>query len=235
MNTDHESPSYSPLIGITTDLMIRKDRPTSYLAMTYGESVLKSGGIPVMLPPVNVDIAQLINRFDGFILSGGDDPVMEPFGQPTHPKVTRVLPERQSFETALISALHDQPEKPLLGICLGMQMMALVHGGEMDQYMPETCPTHEHHWDQEHEIQSIDESVLGSGVVWSTHKQTIIDAAHYRVLATAPDGVIEAFDDTSRVFTMGIQWHPERTKKHQLGQLIFDRFVDACRMQHAKL
>ena len=235
MDDQHQSiTKHKPLIGITTDLMIRNDRPTAYATQTYAQSVLASGGIPVLLPPVDVDVHELLARFDGFILSGGDDPVMEPFGKATHPKVTPVLQARQTFETALLKALESQPDIPVLGICLGMQMMAIVSGGELDQYMPDSCPTHEQHWNQEHEIRSMDESVLSPGVVLSRHKQAISDPAHYRVLATSPDGVIEAFDDPSRAFTLGIQWHPERTKLHELGQLIFDRFVDACRAQRTR-
>lgn len=225
------SSSKRPLIAITSDLMIRKDRETAYLTMTYANTVHEAGGIPVILPPTSTDpeiISRIISSFDGFILSGGDDPVMESFGEPTHAKVTRVLPARQAFETALISQLEDHPNIPVLGICLGMQMLALCRGGKLNQYLPETHGTHETHWNQSHEISSVDESMLPSGTVYSSHKQAVSDAADYRVLATAPDGVIEAFDDPSREFTIAIQWHPERTDNPALGAELFRKLVKAC-------
>ncbi len=220
-----------PLIAITSDLMIRKDRETAYLTMTYALAVEAAGGIPVILPPTSSDqqtIDQLIAHFDGFILSGGDDPVMEHFGTPTHPSVTRVLAARQAFETALISQLNNHPDKPVLGICLGMQMLALCRGGTLNQYLPDTHSTHATHWNHPHEITSIDESALPSGSVYSSHKQAVEDAADFRVLATAPDGIIEAFDDPSRAFTLAIQWHPERTDNPALGAELFERLIKAC-------
>ena len=64
---------------------------------------------------------------------GGDDPRTEPFGEPTHPKATPVEPERQAFETALLEELQRRPGAPVLGVCLGMQMMALHAGGKLNQ------------------------------------------------------------------------------------------------------
>jgi putative glutamine amidotransferase len=219
-----------PLIAITSDLMIRKDRETAYLTMTYAQAVEAAGGIPVILPPTSTDpqiISQLIAQFDGFILSGGDDPVMEPFGAPTHPNVTRVLPARQAFESELITQLNNHPDIPVLGICLGMQMLALGRGGTLNQYLPDTHDTHESHWNQSHEITSIDETALPSGSVYSSHKQAVSDIADFRVLATSPDGIIEAFDDPSRAFTLAIQWHPERTENPELGVNLFKRLINA--------
>ncbi|MBO6513647.1 MAG: gamma-glutamyl-gamma-aminobutyrate hydrolase family protein, partial [Phycisphaerales bacterium] len=143
-------PNVRPLVAITSDLMIRKDRPTAYLTMTYAHAVHNAGGTPVILPPTTADpteVTNLISRFDAFILSGGDDPRTEPFGEPTHPSITPILPERQAFETELISQLHQNPDIPVLGICLGMQMLALCSGGSMNQYLPDTHDNHTDHWD----------------------------------------------------------------------------------------
>ncbi len=222
----NESPS-RPLIAITSDLMIRKDRPTVFLTMTYVQSVLDAGGIPVILPSTPGDVSGLVAHFDGFILSGGDDPTTESFGAPTHPAAVPVLEDRQRFETQLIGELDKHPEIPVLGICLGMQMLALCRGGVLNQHLPDTHETHAIHWDHEHAIISEDTDRVASGTVWSGHHQAIDDPGELRVVASACDGVIEAVDDPERAFLLGVQWHPERTADHQLGQGIFNRFVQA--------
>lgn len=217
------------MIGITSDLMIRKDRPTAYSTMTYTQGVIAAGGLPVILPPMNGGYEGLVQRFDGFILSGGDDPKTEPFGVPTHAKVTPVLDDRQRFETELIASLAKHPEIPVLGICLGMQMMALCSGGVLNQHLPDTHESHGEHWSKEHAIDSADEAVLKSGSVWSMHRQAVEDPGTMRVLAQSSDGVIEAVDDPNRSFYLGVQWHPERTTDAHLGQGVIDQIVEAAK------
>ena len=218
-----------PLIAITSDLMVRNDRLTAFSTMTYSSAVLRAGAIPVILPPIPSDLTQLIEHFDAFILTGGDDPQTESFGVPTHPAAVRVLEDRQSFETNLLNLLNDHPQVPVLGICLGMQMMALCNGGTLNQHLPDTHATHSAHWEHEHTIESIDQSVLKSGAVYSKHRQAVEDPGKYRVLATSSDNIIEAIDDPDRAFTLGVQWHPERTTNDQLGQHIINQLVDAAR------
>lgn len=217
-----------PLIAITADLMIRNDRPTAFSTMTYTRSVLNAGGVPVILPPTPGPTEGLIERFDAFILTGGDDPVTEPFGHPTHPQSVRVLDDRQAFETNLLNALNNRPDTPVLGICLGMQMMGLLAGGVLNQHLPDTHESHADHWEHTHDIRSIDESILASGTTYSKHRQAMQDPGSLRTLATAHDGVIEAIDDPGRRFYLGVQWHPERTDNAPLGQHIIDKLVQAA-------
>lgn len=219
-----------PLIAVTADLIDRNGRDTAVSAMTYSDAVWAAGGLPVILPPVVESVEFLAGRFDGFVFTGGDDPKTEPFGQPTDPRVTPVFPRRQAFEAALLAHLRDDwPEKPLLGVCLGMQMLALTRGGRLNQYMPDTHPDAASHWDRDHAVVSADESVLASGTVHSRHKQAVEDAGPLRVLATAPDGTIEAVDDPRVPFCLGVQWHPERTADAPLGIALFERLVSAAK------
>ena len=222
---DETIKSKRPLIAITSDLMIRKDRPTAYLTMTYAQSVIHAGGVPVILPPTPGRIDDLISRFDAFIFSGGDDPKTEPFGHPTHTHALPVLEPRQSFETELINELSNHPEVPVLGICLGMQMLALCRGGTLNQHLPDTHSSHASHWDAPHKVVSNDESAIPSGSVYSMHRQSVTDPGELRVLATSPDGIIEAINDPSRAFTLAVQWHPERTQDPNLGQALFDNLI----------
>ena len=115
--------------------------------------------------------------------------------------------------------------RPILGICLGMQMMGLHAGGSLDQFLPETLPTASDHWDgQEHDVSGS----LGDGRVWSRHRQALASAGSLEVVATAFDGVIEAVEAPGRSLYLGVQWHPERTSDSQLGMALFDRLVHAA-------
>ncbi|MGV6814114.1 MAG: gamma-glutamyl-gamma-aminobutyrate hydrolase family protein [Phycisphaerales bacterium] len=229
--TPSEEQARKPLIAITPDMMIRKGYPTAYLTMTYANAVARAGGIPVVIPPIVESIPAILSRFDGFILSGGDDPATESFGQPTHPKSTKVIEPRQSFETNLIAELFDRPDIPVLAICLGMQMLALCRGGRLNQHIPETHPSHEQHWNQVHPIISSNSAILQSGPVWSSHRQVVEDAGGFEVIAHSDDGIIEAIHDPGRWFLLGVQWHPERTDDPDLGQGVFDRLIAAARSE----
>jgi putative glutamine amidotransferase len=224
------SPSNRPLVAITTDLIDRNGREAVMSTMTYADAVWAAGGWPVLLPPVIGLVAEAGERFDAFVFTGGDDPRTEPFGEPTDPRITPVFPRRQAFETALLERLRDHhPDTPLLGICLGMQMLALTRGGRLNQFMPDTLPNAADHWDHDHPIESADPALLPEGVVHSRHKQAVDRPGDLRVLATAPDGTIEAVDDPARACCLGVQWHPERTAHAPLGLALFERLVRAAR------
>ena len=225
-----------PLVGITTDIAPHPNGERVFTYRPYIDAVARTGGVPVLLPPVTGgggQVAAIVERLDAFVFTGGDDPCTEPFGEPTHTKVTRVHEDRQAFETRLLEALaKERPEVPVLGVCLGMQMMALVAGGRLEQYMPETCATHETHWGHEHTVEPVGEARVGGptlrGTVSSKHKQAVADPGSLVVIARAPDGVVEAVCDPTRRFYVGLQWHPERTADAAVGQRVFDALVEAC-------
>lgn len=217
-----------PLIAISPDLLERNGHETIRVTSSYAQRVWEAGGLGIVIPSVISTIPDLLARFDGFVFTGGDDPKTEPFDEPTHPKTTPVHPIRQEFETELLSALRsDAPDHPVLGVCLGMQMMALTSGGALDQFMPETTPTHAEHWEANHAV--LGEHGYPSGEVRSKHHQAVRDAGSMRVVARAHDEIIEAIDDPSRKHFVGVQWHPERTDDHAMGQWYFDQLVEACR------
>ncbi len=231
MNMMHDSHAQTrPLIAITPDLLDRNGHETIRCTSAYARAIWDAGGHGVVVTPSTGSIAEMVSRFDGFVLSGGDDPCTESFGVPTHPKTTRVHPIRQSFETALLVELRDRDaDKPVLGVCLGMQMMALVAGGALDQFMPESVSTHDEHWENTHEVSPVTGVDFPEGSVRSKHHQSVNNPGSMRVIAHAPDHVVEAIDDPSRGYYVGVQWHPERTADHVMGQGIFDSFVRACR------
>jgi putative glutamine amidotransferase len=210
-----------PLIGITCDLDDRGYR----VGPGYGRLIREAGGVPVLLPCEAACAAEYARRCDGVVLSGGDDPVMEHWDVATHPRAKPIHPQRQAFELALLRSLDQGAERPVLGICLGMQLMGLHAGGGLDQYLAETLPTARRHWPRaDHEIGG----ALGAGVVHSHHRQALTDPGSLSVVARATDGVIEAVRDEGRPFYLGVQWHPERTRDERLGAGLFRRLVEAA-------
>lgn len=209
-----------PVIGITADA----DQRTYKSARAYSEMIAQAGGVPLILPHRLECLEIYLQLCNGFVLSGGDDPRMEEFGQPTHPQAAPLDPDRQRFEIALLRGIRT--DQPTLGVCLGMQLMALVAGGELDQHLPDSLPTHDLHWGQKvHRVSG----PLGEGDVISHHRQAVTAPGRLAIAASAPDGVIEAVIDADCVFRIGVQWHPERTDYPDLGKALFDRLVAACR------
>jgi len=219
------------MVGITADVVEQEGRTRLRVALAYAEAVRAAGGIPVVLPPMPGTSQELIYRVQAFVFTGGDDPATEPFGVPTHPEANLIHPDRQAFAVELLTLLRDEyPTRPVLGVCLGMQLMALLAGGTLHQHMPESHPdSHAGHLDADHEIRPVAGELLVPGKVHSWHHQCVDAPGSLRVTAEAPDGVIEAVDDPARRFYVGVQWHPERTSSRALGQALFERLVSEAR------
>lgn len=236
---DRNDANAKPVVGITPDIYLREigpagarsEMPTWRVAESYAQCVTRAGGVPIVLSPMAAHASAQVAMVDALVLTGGDDPIMEEFGVATHPQAVRVVPERQSFELAVLARAADDPrDLPVLGVCLGMQYMTLEAGGGLDQHMPETTETAGDHWAKDHAVEGVDDAwAFGDGVIHSKHRQAMSDAGALRVLARAHDGVIEAVGNPGRGFWVGVQWHPERTAQAGLGQAVFDRLVASAR------
>ena len=220
-------PQTKPRVGITCDIIEHNATPRAAAATAYANAVQRAGGYPVLLPPLPGTEPDALAAVDALILTGGDDPITEPFGEPSHPAAVRVHPDRQDFELTLLRTAP--PDLPILGVCLGMQYMALVAGGRLDQHLPETTPTHADHDARDHAISPEAQAAFPAGVVHSKHHQAVSDPGDLAVLARAHDGVIEAIGTPGRRFYLGVQWHPERTPGDALGVGLFRQLVAATR------
>ncbi len=214
-----------PRIGVTMNLVdgqcqIRDD---------YLRRIVDHGGMPVPLSPLTPQggVSELIDGLDAVILTGGSDPDMSTFGVPTDPRAKVMDPRRQAFEIALLEYVAATGSNiPVLGICLGMQLLGLVHGGRLQQHLPDVLETAEDHRD------GALHPVTGpryAGMVHSDHVQALETSGRLDVLAVSADGVIEAIIDPDRDFLIGVQWHPERTEDDAVGASLFEDLVAAAR------
>lgn len=229
-----------PLIGITVNNQQHAATSGQYeSAIAYSRAVALAGGVPVLLPHEPEMAGRYLHLCDGIVLTGGADAAMEMFGQVTHPQSKLMDPRRQAFEVALLKAAAEQLDKPVLGICLGMQLMALHAGGKLNQHLPETlgeaAAIHQSNSRHAIELRHAESAAFGwsrgLGHVVSSHRQAVADAGSLCVIAAALDGVVEAVADFSRPFYLGVQWHPERGGDSDcplLNRGIFQRLVQAA-------
>jgi putative glutamine amidotransferase len=208
-----------PLIGITVDLNDEADKYES--PMAYAAAVEKAGGLPLLIP-FRTDLSlipELVDRLDGIVFSGGNDLDPQLYDQAWHPKAQRIDPVRQQFELALLAEVEKR-RLPTLGVCLGSQLMNVYRGGSLHQFLPDVQreqPLEHRKEARRHPVKLDEQSALGRAIgkpeisVNTHHKQSADRLGRgLRVIATAPDGVIEGFEDPSFPLFAAVQWHPER-------------------------
>lgn len=228
-----------PRIGLTIDStdngVLKYEQKAN-----YSQAVAAAGGLPLLLAQEPALVDDYVRLCDGFVFIGGSDLAMEDFGQVTvrHPTAELISPARQAFEVALIRALDRAADKPVLGVCMGMQLMAMNAGGRMHQHLPEVLGerAEAHRGNRRHGLVCAPtDSVLPPGdfEVTSSHHQAVADPGRLRVVARAPDGVIEAVDDPSRPFYLGVQWHPERGGDDMLNLGLFRLLTVAANHRRA--
>jgi putative glutamine amidotransferase len=139
-----------PVIGICTALERARwsvwDQQAALLPRNYVEAVQAAGGLALMIPPdpaLVEDPAEVLELIDGLMLAGGVDIDPASYGEPRHRETTSTVPERDVFELALLRAAIAR-ELPVLGICRGMQLINVAHGGTLFQHLPERFGHHEH-------------------------------------------------------------------------------------------
>ncbi len=228
-----------PIIGITTDYNDKQDGYES--PYSYAAAVEKAGGLPLLLPYRSdlLLIPQFVELIDGMLFSGGHDLDPQSWGEDYHPKVNPIDPAREKFERALMTEVEKR-RTPTLGVCLGSQLMNVNRGGSMIQFLPEfDRPNSIEHrkgssdgWNR-HPVAIEPESVVAKFlgkreiIVNTSHKQAMREIGRgLRVVAKAPDGIVEAIEDPSMPLWVGVQWHPERLIDQPEHLALFKLLID---------
>ncbi len=249
-----------PLIGVTTSEIRAAERVTPVaegepkgvemaLGLPYLQGIEAAGGLPVVMPPLPPQaIEPLLDRLDGVCLSGGPDLDPSTYGADPHAELGPTAPDLDRFELD-VARSADARELPILAICRGTQALNIVRGGVLHQHLPDLSEEIAHRQSQpgdqpSHPVLVVPGSRLAEALldgdgdldgdfgVNSFHHQAIDGLGDGLVVsARAPDGTVEAIEDPSRRFLVGVQWHAETLVHRPYEAALFRRFVDACRRQ----
>jgi putative glutamine amidotransferase len=235
-----------PIIGIGSDVQVpprAEERERAFAFLTYVEALRRAGAIPVVVPPQPENAADIVRGLDGLLLAGGDDCDPAAYGEERHPTVDHPMdPRRQSNDLTLARVARERGI-PTLGICLGMQVMAVAAGGSLVQDIDsnpsidtdihhESPPEHRGRHDVLIEAGTKLSAILGDEElnVNSSHHQAVRNSGEgLRITAHAPDGVIEGLEDPRHPFYLGVQWHPEDMVGESSAAALFGAFVEAAR------
>jgi putative glutamine amidotransferase len=213
----------APIIGLTT---YREEAAwgvwnqlADVLPHAYSVAVEATGGVPLLLPPV----AQLggadavVARLDGLVITGGADVDPGRYGADPHPQSFGWRPDRDAWEVALLDAAQAAG-LPVLGVCRGMQLMAVHAGGQLHQHTPEVV-NHVQHSPGGDEFGDIEVTTVAgtrlSGLVGERlsvnchHHQSVAEHPGFVAAARAADGTLEAMEAEGDRFCLAVQWHPE--------------------------
>ena len=217
--TSAPSHAYRPLIGITTN----HEGIDATLREVYYKQIVRAGGTPVLIPPVadNDVLLTTLDTLDAIVLSGGGD--FNPLwaGEEPVPQLHNINNERDLPELLLTRYAFDR-QLPMLGICRGIQTLAMALGGHVEQDIKST-PTlikhsqTSHQSTQTHSVNITPGTMLsdifgGEPTIYvnSFHHQAVDNpGTHMRTAALAPDGTIEAIESSEQKPIIGVQWHPE--------------------------
>lgn len=250
MHTPDDAPVF---VLLTPDREVRALRrgPTAFFDVDgrYVDAVLAAGGAPFIAPYTTDDrlIEAYLARADALVLTGGDfdvDPAL--FHEEPHPKLGTLKPERTAFERALHARARARG-MPILGVCGGMQLMNVERGGTLWQDLGSQLPSAGEHQQVGPKSEPAHDVVVPTGArlmriafgddggaprilaVNSTHHQAVKSVGDGLVAsAVTSTGLVEAIEDPSCAFYIGVQWHPE-AMPHAEQQALYRALVDAGR------
>lgn len=246
-----------PLIGITSnfssdDMTYVKQglgaigQEWSLIANDYSEAIIRSGGIPIVIP-ISEDetyIKDIAEKIDGLLLSGGAD--MDPllFGQRADAKTGRVSPQRDNQELLLLDYIYKNTKKPILGICRGLQLINVYFKGNLILDLPSAgylshSISNNERYNPIHDVTIYEDTLLREII---GNEKTYVNTIHHqaigelgeglKVSAISEDNVIEAIEskNVKERFILATQWHPEMTSlKDNSHQRIFDYFINSAK------
>ena len=207
------------------------DGRADVLHAEYADAVLAAGGVPVLLPPASgsEDAARsVVARIDALVVSGGADVDPARYGEAPHTRTASWREDRDAWESALLVAAAEV-DLPTLGVCRGMQLMAVAAGGVLEQHTPDVVG-HEEHSPGGPQFGAITvRTEAGTRVnaavgdethVQCHHHQSVRDHPGFTATAWAADGTLEAMERVGGPFCVGVQWHPEVGRDHRLFEAL---------------
>jgi|SRR5690625_2527416 len=219
---DERGINMKPIIGIVPS--IDEESNQYYSNIENAEAIIRVGGLPYLLPYVtcNRDILRIVNIIDGLYVAGGNDVDPKYFNETPHEEIGEINPTRDIFELHLLKMMFKR-NKPVLGVCKGMQMINVALGGDLyqdisSQYKDELIQ-HKQRAKIVHPTHPIDVKTGTKLYRMIKKKNVYVNSYHHQavrrlgrnviVSSYATDGVIEAIESTAHTFVIGVQWHPE--------------------------
>lgn len=231
-----------PMIGLIP--LYDEEKESLWMLPGYMEGIIEAGGIPIMLPLTEDDqiLSQLENQCDGFLFTGGHDVSPELYGETPLKECGIICKERDAMEKKLF-AMALEADKPVLGICRGIQFINAVLGGNLYQDLPAQHPSKlEHHQTPPydipiHKVKILENSPLHKLLnipelaVNSYHHQAVKDLSpRLTAMAYSTDDLVEAVYMKDKKFVWAVQWHPEFSHKtDENSKKIFKKFIDETR------
>jgi putative glutamine amidotransferase len=224
-----------PVVGITTYVTPARfgpwDAVSALVPLEYVEAVERAGGRALLVPPSADGIEETLDALDGLVFSGGSDLDPGLYGQEAHPETVGIVEERDRAELALLTAALAR-DLPVLAICRGSQVLNVALGGDLVQHLPEVVG-HDRHKETpgvfaDHEV-AVDGdtrlgAILGESVPVKSHHHQGLGRLGEGLRATArdEDGQVEAVEDPSKRFALGVLWHPEAGEDLRLFTALVD-------------
>jgi gamma-glutamyl-gamma-aminobutyrate hydrolase PuuD len=212
------------------------DRSAALLPAAYVDCVVRAGGLPVLLAPVDLPGAAeaAVEALDGLLLTGGADLDPGVYGAERDPETKGLRPDRDRWDQALLAAALAR-DLPVLAVCRGLQVLDVALGGTLHQHVPDVVG-HEGHrpvpgtYGTTHvtlEPGSLVATALGEELDVPCHHHQAVDrvADALTAVGRADDGLVEAVEMPGRSFVVGVQWHPEDSD----DQRLFEALVAAAR------
>ncbi|HEX4746802.1 MAG TPA: gamma-glutamyl-gamma-aminobutyrate hydrolase family protein [Gaiellaceae bacterium] len=231
-----------PVIGVTSYAQDARwgvwHMPAALVPLAYVDAIENAGGRAVVIPPTDAGVEETLDTLDGIVFSGGADVDPAHYGADPHPETDPPQARRDAGELALLQAALER-DMPTLAICRGFQLLNVARGGDLVQHLPEQVG-HDVHKQVPgefavHPVEVKDGSRLASIVgstpdVTSHHHQALGRVGEGLVeTAWAADGTLEAVEDPSQRFLVGVQWHPEAGEDAAL----FEALVEQARAYRA--
>jgi putative glutamine amidotransferase len=231
-----------PVIGITSYAQDARwgvwHLPAALVPLAYVDAIERAGGRALVVPPAEEDTEQTLDALDGIVFSGGADVDPAHYGADAHPETDTPHTRRDAGELALLRAALER-DMPTLAICRGFQLLNVARGGDLVQHLPEMTGNHAHKQvPGEFAVHPV-EVRAGSRLAGIVGSASDVTSHHHQALgrvgeglvesAWAADGTLEAVEDPSLRFAVGVQWHPEAGEDAAL----FEALVEQAREYRA--